>query len=87
MGSPKKIIQSVVHQMTTRSGAAASADPVVDTNNCPDPAGPSETSVAATANHDRTRKKMIKMKHEKNYIILLKKKTDLKLIKVCRLAL
>ena len=49
MGSPKKIIQSVVHQMTTRSGAAASADPVVES---PDPAGPSETSVAATADHD-----------------------------------
>ena len=53
MGSPKKIIQSVVHQMTTRSGAAASADPVVDTNNCPDPAGPSETSIAATVDHDK----------------------------------
>ena len=49
MGSPKKIIQSVVHQMTTRSGAAASADPVVES---PDPAGPPETSVAATADHD-----------------------------------
>ena len=49
MGSPKKIIQSVVHQMTTRSGSAASTDPVAES---PDPAGPSETSVAATADHD-----------------------------------
>ena len=43
--------------MTTRSGAAASADPSVDTNNSPDAAGPSETSVAATADHNRIRKK------------------------------
>ena len=66
MGSPKKIIQSVVHQMTTRSGAAASADPVVDTNNRPDPAGPSETSVAATVEHDRITKQIKTIKFQFN---------------------
>ena len=38
--------------MTTRSGAAASADPAVDLSNDHSQPGPSDSSVAATGDHD-----------------------------------
>ena len=38
--------------MTTRSWIAASADPAAEISNSPDQAGPSDTSVAATVDHD-----------------------------------
>ena len=51
--SSKKIIQQVVHTMTTSSGTAASADPAVDLSNSHSQQGPSDNSVAATGDHGR----------------------------------